>query len=183
MFFSLSTGGVMPKQDVKPIEGLQALPPFPVVFVSVQENVMTAAAFHFYSFNPLCVMVGIRPQTHTFSLLQQAKEFGINIPTITQLEEVRVCGSVSARDEGKFEKTGLTKMKGKVIDTVLVAECPVNLECRVVHEVEFEGSHRWFVGEVVAAHVAEDYQRDQALMYWMREYRRVGQVLLTIKGQ
>jgi flavin reductase (DIM6/NTAB) family NADH-FMN oxidoreductase RutF len=173
----------MAKQDVEPIEGLRALPAFPVVLVTVQENVMTAAAFHFFSFNPLSVMVGIRPQTHTFSLIPQVKEFGINIPTTTQLEQVRVCGSVSARDEDKFEKTGLTKMKGKVIDTVLVAECPVNLECRVVHEVEFEGSHRWFVGEIVAAHIAEDYQREQALMYWMREYRSVGEVLLSVKGQ
>ncbi|MFX1318788.1 MAG: flavin reductase family protein [Promethearchaeota archaeon] len=129
----------MLKRDDEPIEGFRALPPFPVILVTVQENVMTAAAFHFYSFSPLCVTVGIRPQTHTFSLLPQVKEFGVNIPTTTQLEQVHVCRSVSARIEDKFEKTGLTKMKGKVIDTVLVAECPVNLECRVVHEVAFEG--------------------------------------------
>ncbi len=142
---------------------------------------MTAAAFHFFSFNPPSVMVGIRPQAHTFKLILKSREFGINLPQKEQIDVVRVCGSVSARDEDKFQKTGLTPMKGTVINSVLVADCPVNLECRVVHEVQFEGSHRWFVGEVVAAHIAEDYSKDTMLMYWAREYRRVGDVLLSVK--
>ncbi|MFX0078195.1 MAG: flavin reductase family protein [Candidatus Hermodarchaeota archaeon] len=171
----------MSKVEVDPREGIWALPSFPVVLVTVMRNVMTAAAFHFYSFEPPMVMVGIRPQSLTFHQISEYKEFGINLPLKEQLEIVQMCGSISGRDEDKFQKTGLTPMKGREINSVLVKECPVSLECRVVHKVQFEGSHRWFVGEVLAAHVEEGYSRDQVLMYWLREYRSVGEILHRVK--
>ena len=161
--------------------GIHALPSFPVVLVTVGQNIMTAAAFHFYSFEPPSVMVGIRPENLTFELISQKGEFGINIPTKEQLDIVRVCGSVSGRKENKFEKTGLTPQKGKVIDSFLIKECPVNLECRVVHQVNYEGSHKWFIGQIEAVHIKDDYARDKALMYWLGEYREVGKVLMKIE--
>jgi flavin reductase (DIM6/NTAB) family NADH-FMN oxidoreductase RutF len=166
------------KTERDPFEGILALPGFPVVLVSAEHNVMTAAAFSFYSFRPPCVMVGIRPETWTFSLISEKGEFGINIPSADQLEVVRLCGSVSGRERDKFARAGLTPQASTVIHSVLVAECPVSLECRVVHEVEHGGTHRWFIGEIVATHIATDYTRDHALMYWPGEYRAVGAVLL-----
>ena len=40
-------------------DGIIALPSFPVVLVTVETNIMVAGAFHFYSFKPPSVMVGI----------------------------------------------------------------------------------------------------------------------------
>jgi flavin reductase (DIM6/NTAB) family NADH-FMN oxidoreductase RutF len=164
----------MAKTDRDPFEGIMALPAFPVVLVTVGRNIMTAAAFSFYSFKPPSIMVGIRPESLTYELISEKGEFGINIPTLEQLNAVRLCGSVSGRKEDKFAKAGLTPKPGKAIDSVLVAECPVNLECRVVHQVPFGGSHVWFVGQIQAVHVDDDYGRDKALMYWLGEYRSVG---------
>jgi flavin reductase (DIM6/NTAB) family NADH-FMN oxidoreductase RutF len=159
-------------------KGIFALPSFPVVLVTVARNIMAAAAFHFYSFKPPCVMVGIRPENLTLTLIADKREFGINIPTKEQLDILRLCGSISGRTEDKFVRTGLTPRKGRVIDSFLIAECPVSIECHVVHEIEFEGSHRWFIGQIQAVHIEEGYTRDRALMYWLREYRSVGEVLL-----
>jgi flavin reductase (DIM6/NTAB) family NADH-FMN oxidoreductase RutF len=164
-------------------EGVFALPAFPVVLVTVNRNIMTAAAFHFYSFEPPCVMVGIIPENLTFTLISEKREFGINIPTKEQLDIVRICGSTSGRTEDKFTQAGVTPQKGKVIDSLMIAECPVNIECNVVHEIQFEGSHRWFIGQIQAVHIDEDYTRDKALMYWLAEYRSVGEVLLKIKPE
>ena len=162
-------------------QGIHALPSFPVVLVTAGHNIMTAAAFHFYSFKPPSVMVGVKPENLTFELISNKGEFGINIPTKEQLDVVRVCGSVSGRKENKFKITGLTPQKGKVIDSFLIKECPVNLECRVVHRVDYEGSHKWFIGQIEAVHIDEDYARDKALMYWRYEYREVGKVLIRIE--
>lgn len=60
--------------------GIWALPSFPVVLVTVARNIMTAAAFHFYSFDPPSVMVGIMPDKYTYELISSQGEFGINIP-------------------------------------------------------------------------------------------------------
>ena len=167
----------MTKNEKKPFAGLNALPGFPLVLVTVDRNALTAAAFSFFSFTPTpAVMVGIRPQTYTYELLQTAKDFGINIPTAAQLELVRWVGSVSGRDEDKFAKAELTPKKGTVIGSVLIEECPVNLECKIVHQVKYAGSHHWFVGEIMATHIDETYRREDAIMYWMREYRLVGEI-------
>lgn len=39
------------------------------------------------------------------------------------------------------------------------------------------GSHAWFVGQIKSVQIEEGYSRDQALMYWLQEYRAVGEVL------
>ncbi|KXH76052.1 MAG: hypothetical protein AM326_07885 [Candidatus Thorarchaeota archaeon SMTZ-45] len=165
------------KKEENPTHGMMSIPGFPIVLVTVDRNIMTAAAFSFYSFKPPCVMVGIVPKRLTFELISSKREYGINIPRADQLEAVRVCGSISGREANKFTKAGLTPTKGKVIDSFLIEECPVSLECKVVHEVDFGGSHRWFIGEIKAAHIDQNYKRDSALMYWSREYRKVGEVI------
>jgi flavin reductase (DIM6/NTAB) family NADH-FMN oxidoreductase RutF len=157
--------------------GIGALPSFPVVLVTVRDNILTAAAFHFYSFEPPSVMVGIVPNRYTYQLIMQENEFGINIPTVDQLDVVRICGSVSGRDENKYVRAGITPFRGKAIRSLMIAECPVNIECRVVHRVAYKGTHDWFVGEIVAVHVEEGYARDEALMFWAGDYRGVGPVL------
>ena len=163
------------------LRGIQALPAFPLELVTAGRNIMTAAAFSFYSFKPPCVMVGIMPRNYTFELMLQKLEFGINIPTERQLDAARFCGSVSGREVDKFKKTGLAPQKGKAVESLLVKECPVNLECNVVNRIGYKGSHRWFVGRVEAVHIEQDYTRDQALMYWPKEYRRVGDVILKVE--
>lgn len=158
-------------------DGIIALPSFPVVFVTVDMNIMVAGAFHFYSFEPPSVMVGIKPEKYTFELISRKKEFGINIPTKDQLEKIHVCGTLSGRDAEKYKKSGLTPRKGNKIDSCIIEECPVNIECKVVHEVAYEGSHKWFIGEIMVVHIAEAYVRDDALMFWLGQFRTVGQVI------
>lgn len=65
----------------------------------------------------------------------------------------------------------------------LLAECPVNLECRVVQVLP--GEPRSVPGEVVSVHYAEQYVADQrfdpyaadALVYGFGRYYRLGEVL------
>ena len=158
--------------------GILALPPFPVVLVTVYRNIMTAGAFHFYSFEPPSVMVGIIPEKYTYQLISEANEFGINLPTIDQIELVRTCGSVSGREvDDKYSKAGVTPFEGTKIKSCLILECPVNIECVVVHQIGFGGTHQWFVGEIQAVHIDDTYERDQPLMFWSGEYRKVGEFL------
>lgn len=157
--------------------GIWLLPSFPVVLVTVGRNIMTAGAFHFYSFDPPSVMVGIMHDKYTYKLIDKENEFGVNIPRVDQIELVRICGSVSGREANKYETAGVTPFQGTKIKGWLIEECPVNLECEVVHRIDYPGTHQWFVGEIRAVHSDDDYSRDQALMFWSREYRGVGRFL------
>lgn len=160
-----------------PFNGIIALPSFPAVFVTVGSNIMVAAAFHFYSFKPPSVMVGIKPEKYTYELITSSKEFVINIPTKEQLDKIHICGTISGRDEDKYKKASLTPRKANKIESYLIEECPVNLECQVVHQIDYEGSHKWFVGEIREVHIDENYIRDDALMFWLGQFRTVGEVI------
>jgi flavin reductase (DIM6/NTAB) family NADH-FMN oxidoreductase RutF len=158
--------------------GIRALPAYPVVLITVGRNIMAAGAFHFYSFDPPSVMVGIMPDKYSHELLNREGEFGVNIPRSDQIALVRLCGSVSGRDvPDKYSEGGVTPFEGSQIKGSLIKECPVNIECKVVHKIGFKGTHQWFVGEIKAVHFDDDYQRDQALMFWAGSYRRVGDFL------
>ena len=168
----------MKKLETDLSTGIGALPPFPLVLVTVGRNIMTAGAFHFHSFDPPSVMVGIKPDKYTYELINEHGEFGVNIPRADQIELVRTCGSISGRVvDDKYGTAGVTPFEGVEIKSYLVKECPLNIECEVVHKVGFKGTHQWFVGEIKAVHLDEDYERDQALMFWGGEYRRVGEFL------
>lgn len=55
----------------------------------------------------------------------------------------------------KFKEFGLTTLPSKYVAPPIIAECPMNLECKVVdfHPV---GDHDLFVGEVLIEHMDEE---------------------------
>ena len=63
-------------------------------------------------------------------------------------------GLVSGRQTDKFAATGLTPIPAAEVKPPLIAECPINIECVVRHELRL-GSHDLFVAEVVALHADE----------------------------
>ena len=55
----------------------------------------------------------------------------------------------------KFSELGLTKLEGDEISAPLIAESPVNLECRVKDIIELP-SHDMFLADIVAVHIDGD---------------------------
>lgn len=62
-------------------EGLRAFPAFPVVLVTVGDNIITVGMVHVFSFRPPLVGIGIAPARYSFALLREKGEFVVNIPT------------------------------------------------------------------------------------------------------
>jgi len=55
---------------------------------------------------------------------------------------------------GQVQGVGLTPLPATAVRPPLIAECPVNIECRVL-DVQAIGDHDLFLGEAVAQHVDE----------------------------
>lgn len=165
------------KIEISNTEGILTFPGFPVVLVCIQKNILTVAAVSFFSFDPPMVMIGIVPKRYSFELIKETQDYSINIPKQEHLEAVLICGSKSGRDVNKFEVAGLTPKKALKITSYLIEECPVNLECKVVHTLDLKGTHVWFVGKIVAAHKAKDYERSDTIFFWPREFRKAGEVI------
>lgn len=146
------------KQQWKPGNMLY---PLPAVLVSLgregeKPNLITVAWTGTICTNPPMVYISVRPERYSYSILKETKTFVINLTTEKLLKATDYCGVRSGRDVDKFKETGLTAIPGPVTGCPMVAESPVNLECKV-KEVKALGSHDMFLAEVVAVHVSEDY--------------------------
>lgn len=104
---------------------------------------------------PVVVGIAIAKSRYSHKLISETGEFVVNIPTAELAEKVDRCGSMSGRDVDKFEVVGLTPVPAQEVAPPLIAECPLNLECRLL-EVEEIGDHDLFKGEVLVQHVDED---------------------------
>ncbi len=166
--------------------------PLPVVLISCgvgdQANIVTLSWVGTLCSTPPMIGIGVRPSRYSHYLIQAAGEFVVNLPTAEQAHAADTCGRVSGKDVDKWAACGFTRAPGVQVQVPLIAECPVNIECRLRHTVPL-GSHDLFIGEVVAVHVDEavldeegrvDFARLAPFLYTGRDYRRLGERLAPV---
>ena len=105
---------------------------------------------------------------YTTTCIEQTGEFVINIPHAGLARAWEVCGSVSLTKDpeaDKFALAGLTPAPAAKVKAPLIAECPVNIECRVCARLELP-THDWIVGEPLACHTATALLAGSAALRW-----------------
>ena len=90
--------------------------------------------------------------------------FVINLTTEDLLKATDWCGVKSGRDFDKWKEMNLTKEEASVVKCPMIAESPVNLECKVT-EVKELGSHDMFMAEIVKVHAAEELFDEEGRIY------------------
>ncbi len=150
----------MPKVSKRPSTYLYPLPAVMVTCGQNPPNIITIAWTGTLSSGPPTLGIGVRPSRYSHGLIKESGEFVVNIPTVEQLKAVDYCGQVSGRDVDKWAATGLTPEPASVVKTPLITQCPVNLECTVIHTLDL-GTHELFVGEIVAVHIDETVLDDR----------------------
>ena len=146
----------MSKQVWKPGNLLAPVPPVLVSCGSLEKpNLITIAWAGTINSDPVRVSISVRPQRYSHGLIRESGEFVINLPTPKILRAVDWCGVKSGRDLDKFQAMGLTAISGSAVSAPVLAESPVNLECRVFQTIPL-GSHDLFLADVVAVDVDEE---------------------------
>jgi flavin reductase (DIM6/NTAB) family NADH-FMN oxidoreductase RutF len=120
-----------------------------------QPNVLAIAWIMPVSMNPPMLVFAVRKERHSYKLLEETKEFVVNIAGVDLAAQVLYCGRKSGKDVDKFKATGLTIGKAKKVSAPVVSECAAHIECRVA-EIIPKGDHALVIGEVVAAYVRKD---------------------------
>jgi len=168
---------------IKP--GSTSLYPVPAVLVSCgvdRPNIITLAWVGTVCSDPPAIGIGVRPERYSHGLIARQGQFVVNLPRAEQVAIVDYCGNVSGREVDKWQACRLTPSPASQVEVPLIAECPLALECRVIHHLAL-GSHDLFIGEVVAvqadeellaAHGAVDLARANLLAYAGGFYRQVG---------
>jgi flavin reductase (DIM6/NTAB) family NADH-FMN oxidoreductase RutF len=106
--------------------------------------------------DPVVIGIAIAPARYSHELISSGMEFVANIPPADLWDKVLACGSCSGRDVDKFVAIGLTPLPASHVKPPLIAECVLNIECRVT-KIECFGDHDLFAGEVLAVHANPDY--------------------------
>ncbi len=131
--------------------------PYPTVLVGAmvngKPNFMTASWVGIACSNPPAIAVAIRPERYTYKGVIENNTFSINVPGSKHAKETDFCGIYSGRDNDKTKLFNI--FYGKLDTAPLIEECPLNLECKVIHTVEI-GTHTLFIGEIMETHANKD---------------------------
>lgn len=139
--------------------------PLPVVMVSMADrdekfNIITIAWAGTVCTNPPMVSISVRPERYSYPVLKETGEFVINLTTRELAFATDFCGVKSGRDVDKFRALHLTPLEADQVRAPLIAESPVNIECRV-RQVMPLGSHDMFLADVAAVHADEKYMDEK----------------------
>lgn len=120
---------------------------------------------------PLFIVL-VRPSRHTYTRLEEVPEFTVNVPPKELAAAASHCGNVSGRDHDKLKEMKLTVAPSKQVRPLVIEQCVVHYECRVVHRNDVvpdalaqsilddaypQGNfHRVYFGEIVAVYADED---------------------------
>ena len=126
--------------------------PGPVVLITTnngeKNNIMTISWTMVVDFTPIFAIT-TGPWNYSYTALSESRECVIAIPTVDLIDQVVGVGTCSGADTDKFEKFGLTPVKGKHVGAPLIEECLANIECKVIDIVK---QHNIIVLEGVAAY-------------------------------
>jgi flavin reductase (DIM6/NTAB) family NADH-FMN oxidoreductase RutF len=148
---------------------VSAFIPRPIAFVSTigEDGVFNVAPFSF--FTPLCLkptIVGLSiswkregQKKDTLRNIEFSKDFVVNVVNEALAEAMNIAAAEYPSDVDEFKEVGLTPVKASQVKAPMVAESPVNMECKLIQIIEFgqvpTGGHL-VMGEVVRAHVRDE---------------------------
>ena len=178
----------MAKIAMGPRSLISALPAFLVgANVDGRPNFLAVGASGIANATPPMVSVAIHPDRYSHRGIVENGTFSLNVPSVDLVRETDYCGVVSGARFDKAAVCGFDVFYGKLGSAPLIEQCPVNLECSVVHALEL-GSHTLFVGRIEEVHVTEscltdgkpDVSKIRPIAYVrdpVRQYQALGEVI------
>lgn len=108
---------------------------------------------------PPMVSVLIRHHCYTLKGVRQNLTFSVNTPSVDLVRELDYCGITSGADVDKVKVCKFDLFYGNLKSAPMIEQCPLNLECRVVHILNL-GSHAFIIGQVEGTYMTEDCLTD-----------------------
>jgi flavin reductase (DIM6/NTAB) family NADH-FMN oxidoreductase RutF len=134
---------------------------FPVPSVLVGANVggkpnfMTAAWCGVACSDPPMLSVALQRSRYTYKGIRENMSFSINVPSVDQVKETDYCGMKNGAEVDKVSVCRFKIFYAGLKTAPLIEQCPVNLECKVVHILDL-GSHMLIVGKIEETFVSEE---------------------------
>ena len=139
--------------------------PLPAVMVSCQRpgekpNIITIAWTGTVCSNPAMVSISVRPDRYSHDIINETREFVINLVDRNLVRAMDYCGVRSGRDIDKFKECRLTAIDSESVSAPSIGESPVCIECKVSQVIKL-GSHDMFIANVTGVTVDDKYMDDK----------------------
>lgn len=165
-----------------------AVVPRPIAFVSTvgEDGVFNVAPFSFFaamSMRPMLVgFTSIRKRDgqkkDTLVNSEFSRDFVINVVTETLAQAMNQTSTNYPSHVDEFKEAGLTPVKADIVKSPMVAESPINMECRLLQILEFGDLPRissFIIGEVVRFHIKDElYVNNEIQMSELKAIARMG---------
>ncbi|EHM47700.1 MAG: flavin reductase family protein [Yokenella regensburgei] len=117
-----------------------------------RRNVMAAAWSMPVEFEPPRIAIVVDKSTWSRELIERTGKFGIVIPGVAAASWTYAVGSVSGREEDKFNAYGIPVVHGPQLGLPLIEEkCLAWMECRLLPATAAQEKYDTLFGEVVSA--------------------------------
>ena len=117
-----------------------------------RRNVMAAAWSMPVEFEPPRIAIVVDKSTWSRELIERSGKFGIVIPGVAAANWTYAVGSVSGRDEDKFNCYGIPVVNGPELGLPVIEEkCLAWMECRLLPVTSAAEKYDTLFGEVVSA--------------------------------
>lgn len=142
-------------------KGGNMLNPVPAVMVTCQRsgekpNIITVAWTGTVCSDPPMLYVSIRPERYSHAIINETREFVVNLVNREMVKVCDWCGVRSGREYDKFREAKLTPCESARVGVPSIEESPLSLEC-VVADVIKLGSHDMFLAKIVSVSADERY--------------------------
>ena len=142
--------------------------PRPIAFVSSvsADGIVNLAPFSFFNamaYDPATIVLGISRSAgwkakDTLANIEATGEFVVSVVVDDIAEAMNSTAAEFPADVDEFQIAGLTPKPSELVRAPLVAESPVNMECRLNQVVAVgDGSkHAIVIGEIALMHIRDD---------------------------
>lgn len=147
----------MQKTDVEYLEYLWPMRHFLITCSPIQgePNIIAVSFCMPVSKAPPMIACAIGHAAYSCKIIEQTKEFVVNVPSQDLKHHIYYCGFHSGKQVNKFQETGLTSQPARRVKVPIIKECVAHMECRVEQMMD-TGDKRLFIGTVLEAYADED---------------------------
>lgn len=132
--------------------------PMPMTLVGTQEkekaNFAAIGWINRANYKPPLIVAAINKNHFTAKMIEQNKEFSINIPGKDLVVKTDYCGITSGKKEDKSQLFEI--FYGTLEHAPMIKECPIAMECKLYKMVELPFNNL-YIGEIIGAYSEERF--------------------------
>jgi len=141
--------------------------------VNAKPNFLNVSYAGIVNREPAMISISLNKSHYSCIGIKKNRTFSINIPSTDMLEVTDYCGMASGETVDK--SLLFHPFYGVLENAPMIEECPINIECEVIQEIELEGSNILFIGRVI-----ESYSEEKYLTNHLPNMKKINPILLSI---